>query len=218
MNTIKVLLVDDQALFREGLGTLLGVHDDIEIIGEAENGEVAIEKAESLRPDVILMDLHMPILNGVEATRRILRTQAGCRIVVLTTFDDDEWIFEGLQAGALGYLLKDASSQQLVEAVRAASRNESVLTPSVAAKVVAQFSKMSRPQTADVNQELLEPLTDREKDILVELGRGSSNKDVAAKFFLAEGTVKNHVSKILAKLDVENRGQAVVKARQLGLI
>ena len=213
---IRILLVDDQALFREGLHTLLSVHADLEVVGEANNGEEAVQKTAELNPDVVLMDLRMPILNGVAATRRITAQHPDVRVIVLTTFDDDEDIFEGLRAGAIGYLLKDVPSPKLVEAIRAAARGESFLQPSVAAKIVAEFTRMTT-QTPPT-QPLVEPLSGRELEILQLVGTGASNKEVAAQLFITEGTVKNHMSNILSKLGVRDRTQAALKARELGLI
>src|SRR5438128_3975774 len=148
MNPIKILLVDDQPLFREGLRTLLSVHSDFEVVGEARNGEEALRLARSLSPAVVLMDLQMPVLDGVAATRRLHVEQPECRVIVLTTFDDDEMVFDGLRAGALGYLLKDAPSEKLSEAIRLAARGESFLQPSVAAKVVAEFARLTTRPSA----------------------------------------------------------------------
>ena len=146
MNLIKILLVDDQPLFREGLRTLLSVHSDFEIVGEAGNGQEAINLARSHNPSVVLMDLQMPVLDGVAATRRLHEEYPQCRVIVLTTFDDDEMVFDGLRAGAVGYLLKDAPSEKLAEAIRVAARGETFLQPSVAAKVVAEFARLTRRQ------------------------------------------------------------------------
>lgn len=215
---IRLLLVDDQALFREGLQTLLSVHDDLQVVGEAANGQEAIEAVEALSPDVVLMDLRMPVLNGVAATRHITESSPGCRVIVLTTFDDDDYVFDGLRAGAVGYLLKDVPSAKLVEAIRAAARGESFLQPSVAAKVVAEFSRMSGGQTAVSQQNLVEPLSERELEILAVLATGASNREIAAELFITEGTVKNHITNILGKLGVRDRTQAALKAKELGLI
>ena len=215
MNPIKILLVDDQPLFREGLRTLLSVHSDFEVVGEAGNGEEALRLARSLVPSVVLMDLQMPILDGVTATRRLHEELPNCRVIVLTTFDDDEMVFDGLRAGALGYLLKDAPSEKLAEAIRFAARGESFLQPSVAAKVVAEFARLTgRPNIAN----LVEPLTEREVEILRLIAGGASNREIAERLFLAEGTVKNHVTNILGKLGVRDRTQAALKARESGLI
>jgi DNA-binding NarL/FixJ family response regulator len=216
---IRILLVDDQALFREGLRTLLSIHPDLEVVGEANNGQEALQLAQTLRPTVVLMDLRMPVLDGVAATRRLHETQPDCRVIVLTTFDDDEYVFEGLRAGAIGYLLKDASSEKLVEAIRAAARGESFLQPSVAAKVVAEFTRLAdQPPPRPQEQPLIEPLTNRELEILALVATGASNKEIAATLFIAEGTVKNHLTNILGKLGVRDRTQAALKAKELGLI
>jgi len=216
--TIRILLVDDQALFREGLHTLLSVHDDLEVVGEASNGQEAIAAVAKLAPDVVLMDLRMPVLNGVAATRQITQSAATSRVIVLTTFDDDEYVFDGLRAGAVGYLLKDVPSAKLVEAIRAAARGESFLQPSVAAKVVAEFSRLAGPGTAVPQQDLVEPLSERELEILAVLASGASNREIANQLYITEGTVKNHVTNILGKLGVRDRTQAALKAKEMGLI
>lgn len=212
---IRVLLTDDQSLFREGLRTLLSTQADIVVVGEAGNGQQACELAATARPDVILMDLRMPVLDGVAATRRIRAAQPECQIIILTTFDDDELVFDGLRAGALGYLLKDVSLDRLCEAIRAAARGESFLQPSVAAKLLAEFSRLSAvPKPAA----LTEPLSERELDVLRELCAGASNREIAATLFLAEGTVKNHITNVLGKLGARDRTQAALRAKALGLI
>ncbi|GAA1370568.1 response regulator [Catellatospora chokoriensis] len=215
---VRVLLADDQSLFREALAVLLGVRDDIVVVGEAGDGAQALDRAAALRPDVVLMDLRMPVLDGVAATRRMRVEHPGVRVIVLTTFDDDEDVFAALRAGALGYLLKDASSAQLVEAVLAAARDEAVLQPSVAAKVVARFARLPDEQPAARPQPLVVPLSERELEVLRLLADGRSNREIAAVLFLAEGTVKNHVSGVLAKLDARDRTQAALRARALGLL
>jgi DNA-binding NarL/FixJ family response regulator len=216
MSRVRVLLADDQALFREGLRTLLEAHPDLEVVGEASNGEEAVALCASLEPDVVLMDLRMPMLDGAGATRRLRDAGRRCRVIALTTFDDDDTVFEALRSGAVGYLLKDVGSERLVEAIRAAARGESFLQPAVAAKVVAEFARLSRPSPrADA---LAEPLSDRERDVLSWLARGSSNKEIASELRISEGTVKNHVTNILAKLGVSDRIGAALKARELGLV
>jgi DNA-binding NarL/FixJ family response regulator len=214
---VRVLLVDDQSLCREALATLLSVQDDIEVVGEAANGDEALRRAADLDPDVVLMDLRMPVLDGIAATRRLRVEQPRVRVIALTTFDDDEDVFAALRAGALGYLLKDVSSDRLVEAVLSAARGESVLQPSVAAKVVARFAQLDdvpRPRP----QPLVVPLSDRELDVLRLLADGRSNREIAAALFLAEGTVKNHVTNVLGKLGARDRTQAALRARALDLL
>jgi DNA-binding NarL/FixJ family response regulator len=217
MKTIKILLVDDQPLFREGLRTLLSVYPDFEVVGEAGNGQEAISLARSLLPTVALMDLQMPLLDGVEATRRLQEEQPDCRVIVLTTFDDDEMVFDGLRAGAVGYLLKDAPSEKLAEAIRVAARGETFLQPSVAAKVVAEFARLSRKAARSADS-LIEPLSERELEVLRLIARGASNREIAERLFLAEGTVKNHITNILGKLGARDRTQAALKAKDIGLV
>jgi DNA-binding NarL/FixJ family response regulator len=217
MNPIRVLLVDDQALFREGLRTLLSIRPDLEVVGEAGDGEEALRLARQLRPAIVLMDLQMPRLDGVEATRRLRLECPESRVIALTTFDDDETVFEGLRAGAVGYLLKDTPSEKLIEAIHAAARGESFLEPSIAAKVLAEFNRMS-PGQAPSSPSLAEPLSDRERQVLRLLASGASNREIAAALVIAEGTAKNHVTSILAKLGVRDRTQAALRARELGLL
>lgn len=218
---IRVLLVDDQALFREGLHTLLSVWPDLEVVGEAGNGQEALDAAARLKPDVVLMDLRMPVLDGVAATRRLLEKMPQVKIIVLTTFDDDDHVFDGLRAGAVGYLLKDVPSEKLVEAIRAAAAGQSFLQPSVAAKVVAEFTRLTavaQETAVSPPNALVEPLSEREQEILALVATGASNKEIASELFIAEGTVKNHVTNILGKLGVRDRTQAALKAREIGLI
>lgn len=210
---IRVLVVDDQALFREGLRAVLSADAGLEVVGEAANGEEALRACERLRPDVVLMDLKMPELDGVAATRRLHVQHPRARVVVLTTFDDDERVFEALRAGAVGYLLKDASAARLGEAIRAAARGESFLHPAVASKVIAELSRLRA--RAPVPQALVTP---RELEVLQRLARGASNKEIAAALFVSEGTVKNHVTSILEKLGVSSRTEAAVRAKELGLV
>lgn len=216
--SIRILLVDDQALFREGLRTLLSVYDDLSVIGEANNGQEAVDFVAQDQPDVILMDLRMPVLNGVAATKQICAQYPQCRIIVLTTFDDDEHVFDGLRAGAAGYLLKDVPSEKLVEAIRTTAAGQSFLQPSVAAKVVAEFTRISDTPAADPQAGLVEPLSSRELEILGLIATGASNKEVATKLYITEGTVKNHVTNILGKLGVRDRTQAAIKAKDMGII
>jgi DNA-binding NarL/FixJ family response regulator len=214
---IRVLLVDDQALFREGLEMLLSVQPDIQVIGEASNGLEAVNLAEELQPDVVLMDLRMPKLGGVAATQRLLKASPASRVLVLTTFDDDEDIFKGLRAGAVGYLLKDVSAEKLTEAIRAAARGESVLQPNIATKIVNQFSRLAN-QVPAYEQSLVEPLSEREQEVLALIAEGKTNREIAEALFITYGTVKNHVTHILSKLGVHDRTQAALKAKDLGLL
>ena len=211
--TIRVLVEDDQALFREALTTLLDVQEGIEVVGEAGNGEEAVRRSDELRPDVVLMDLRMPVLDGIAATARLRAEQPDVRVLALTTFDDDEDVFAALRAGAVGYLLKDVTSARLVEALVAAARGESVLQPSVAAKVVARVARL--PQDAPPPEH---PLSDREVDVVRLLAEGRSNREIAGALFLAEGTVKNLVTNVLSKLEVRDRTQAALCARDLGIL
>jgi DNA-binding NarL/FixJ family response regulator len=214
---VRVLLVDDQALFREALATLLEVRPEIQVVGEAANGAEALDRVAALQPDVVLMDLHMPVLDGIGAARRLRVERPEVRVLALTTFDDDEDVFAALRAGAVGYLLKDVSSDRLVEALLAAARGESVLQPSVAARVVARFADL--PDDAPPRpQPLVVPLSDRELEVLRLLADGGSNREIAAAMFLAEGTVKNHVTNVLAKLGARDRTQAALRGRALGLV
>jgi len=217
---IRVLLVDDQALFCEGLRTLLDLQPDIEVVGEANNGWEAIECVARTAPDVVLMDMQMPVLDGIATTRDIRAHHPHTQVIVLTTFDDDQYVFEGLRAGAVGYLLKDVASDRLAEAIRSAARGESFLQPSVAAKVVAEFTRLADAPHARVraNQALVEPLSDRELEVLCLVATGASNKEIAATLVIAEGTVKNHITNILGKLGVRDRTQAALNAKELGLV
>ncbi len=217
MKPIHILLADDQDLFLEGLQTLLSVQPDFEVVGSANNGEAALRLAIELHPDVVLMDLRMPVMDGITATRHIHARLPDCRVIVLTTFDEDDDIFEGLKAGAVGYLLKNLPSARLFDAIRAAARGESFLQPSIAAKVVAEFSRLANQAPAN-RESLVDPLSDRELDVLRLIATGASNKNIATAIFVTEGTVKNHVTSILRKLDVQDRTQAVIKARNLGLV
>lgn len=220
MKKIRLLLVDDQSLFREGLHVLLAQQPDLEIVAEAGNGEEALARARTHRPDVVLMDLRMPVLDGVEATRRHVAEKLPGRIVVLTTFEEDEEVFAALAAGAAGYLLKASPSDKLVNAIRLTARGESFLEPSVTAKVLAHFSRLAHhvPRPAAAAPPLVDPLSARELEVLRFLAEGRSNKEIGSALAIAEGTVKNHMTNVLGKLGALDRTQAALRARELGLI
>ncbi len=213
---VRILIVDDQTLFRAGLKTLLSTQPEFEVVGEASNGEEALRLTALHRPQVVMMDLRMPVLDGVSATRRIRECFPDSQVIILTTFDDDELAFEGLRAGAIGYLLKDTSYEKLFEAIRAAVRGEHFLQPSITAKVLAEFARLRRPVL--YGDQPVEALTEREVEVLRLAAGGSNNREIADQLVLAEGTVKNHLSKIFSKLYVRDRMQAVAKARELGIL
>jgi DNA-binding NarL/FixJ family response regulator len=211
---IRIVTADDQALFREGLRALLSVDPALRVVAECANGEEVLRACEHHQPHVVLMDLSMPVMNGVVATRKLKLQHPSCHVLVLTTFDEDEWLFEALRAGAVGYLLKDAAGERLREAVHIAARGESFLDPPVATKVLAELSRLRAHAPAGGGEQ--GPFTSRELDVLKLLVRGASNKEIAAALFLTEGTVKNHVTHVLSKLQVTSRTQAALRARQLG--
>lgn len=214
---IRVMLVDDQQLIRQGIRILLDIEPDIEVVGEASDGLEALDMAEHIRPDVVLMDIRMPGMDGVASTRELSARYPSMAVIILTTFDDDEYIFEGLKAGARGYLLKDISSDEMAGAVRVVAAGGALIQPSITRRVVAEFSRMAAaPQSG---QGLLdEPLTEREMEVLKAIAAGMSNREIADQLYITEGTVKNHVSNLLGKLGVRDRTQAVLKAQELRLI
>lgn len=217
MKKIRLMLVDDQSLFREALRTLLALQADFEIVAEAENGERAVTLAQAQQPDVILMDLRMPVMNGVEATRRVRAALPASRVVVLTTFEEDEEIFAALHAGAVGYLLKACSAEKLCDSVRAAAKGASVLEPSVAARMIAGLGRPGREDKRAAAAPMTS-LSERELAVLKLLAAGCSNKEIGARLNITEGTVKNHMTNVLGKLGALDRTQAALKARELGLI
>lgn len=214
---IRVMLVDDQKLMREGLRILLELEPDLQVVSEAGDGHAALAAYADAFPDVVLMDVRMPGMDGVEATWRLRERWPEARIIILTTFDDEEYVFEGLRAGALGYLLKDVSGRELADAVRKVAAGGALIEPSVARKVLAEFARLAPPARA-TEQALPEPLSEREQEILRFLSLGLSNREIAGRLNLAEGTVKNYVTAILQKLGVRDRTQAAVRARELGVI
>jgi DNA-binding NarL/FixJ family response regulator len=214
---IGILLVDDQRLIREGLRILLELEPDLAVVGEACDGQEGLELYERLAPDVVLMDVHMPGMDGVEATWRLRERWPSARVMILTTFDDDEYVFEGLRAGAQGYLLKDVSGHDLAEAIRTVAAGGALIEPSVARKVIAEFARMAPPMRSP-GDGLAEPLSERELEILSLLANGLTNREIAARLSLAQGTVKNYVTSILQKLGARDRTQAALRARELGLL
>ncbi len=217
MNSIRLLVADDQPAFRDGLVALLSALDGIEVVAEAENGADAVRRAHATHPDVVLMDLRMPTLDGVAATRQLRAELPSTRIVVLTTFDDDDSILDAIRAGAVGYLLKDTGAHDLQVAIRKAAEGESFLSASVVTRLVHRLSGASPPQSASSSAGRF-GLTARELDVLGLISRGATNKDIARHLDLAEGTVKNHVSSVFAKLGVTDRLQAALAAREHGLV
>jgi DNA-binding NarL/FixJ family response regulator len=214
---IRVLLVDDQKLMREGLRVLLELEPDLAVVGEAKDGRSALEAYTELEPDVVLMDIRMPGMDGVEATWRLRERWPQARVIILTTFDDDEYVFEGLRAGALGYLLKDVSGADLAEAIRQVVEGGALVEPSVARRVLAEFARLA-PPARPAEDALPDPLSEREREVLQLLASGLGNREIAQRLSLAEGTVKNYVTGILQKLGVRDRTQATVRARELGLV
>jgi len=210
---IKVLIADDQAMVREGFGALLGAQADIVVVGDAADGEAAVRRSRDLRPDVVLMDVRMPVMDGLEATRRLA---GGPRILILTTFDLDDYVYEALRAGASGFLLKDAPAADLIHAVRVVAAGEALLAPSVTRKLIAEFA--ARPAGDRPRPTALNALTPRETDVLRLIARGRSNTEIAAELVVAEQTVKTHVGRVLAKLGLRDRAQAVVFAYETGLV
>lgn len=213
---IRILLVDDQRLMREGLRTLLELEPGLEVVGEAEDGQAALDAYQELQPTVVLMDVRMPKMDGVEATRRLRLRWPEAVVIILTTFDDDAYLFEGLRAGAVGYLLKDVSGEELTQAIRTVAAGGGLIEPSIARKVLAEFSRLA-PPTRPVEAVLIDPLSEREVQILRLLIQGLTNRQISERLYLAEGTVKNYVSQILQKLGVQDRTQAALRARELGL-
>jgi DNA-binding NarL/FixJ family response regulator len=213
---IRVLVVDDQALVRGGFRMILDAQKDIEVVAEAEDGREALDMARQLRPDVVLMDIRMPELDGLEATRRLLANDGVSRVLILTTFGADEYVYEAMKAGASGFLLKDVRPEQLADAVRTVAAGDALLAPAITRRLVEQFVR--RPPPGATKPPELEQLTGRELDVLVLVARGLSNGEIAAALFLTEATVKTHLTHILSKLDLRDRVQAVVVAYESGLV
>ena len=214
--TVRVVIADDQGMVRSGFTTLLNSEPDIEVVGEAVNGQEAITRAIQLRPDVILMDVRMPVMDGLQATRQITSIDSAPRVLVLTTFDLDDYVYQALRWGASGFLLKDASARELAEAVRVVAAGDALLSPSVTRRLIAEFARMGAPRGP--SRKTLQDLTERETEVLALVAQGLSNAEIAGRLVLAEQTVKTHVSRILMKLGLRDRTQAVVLAYETGLV
>lgn len=208
---IRVMLVDDQSLIRQGLASLLSLEEDFQIVGHASHGAEAVSLIESLTPDIILMDIRMPVMDGVAATKSIRERYPNMRILVLTTFDEDEYIVQAMQAGASGYLLKDAPTEQLVAAIRSVNNGFTQLGPTIGPKLFSRLNSQTATQQKEDAQTMF---TGRELEILKLLGQGKSNKEIAQSLYITEGTVKNHITKILSLLNVRDRTQAALWAQQ----
>jgi DNA-binding NarL/FixJ family response regulator len=215
---VRVVLADDQALIRVGLRALVEAEIDIEVVGEAGDGRQALEVVRALRPDVVVMDIRMPVMDGLEATRQIAADQAlsAVRVLVLTTFEIDEYVFEALRAGAGGFMLKDADPAELLRAIRVVAAGDSLLSPRVTRKVVAAFA--GRPVPSGPRTSLLSELTDREREVVALVGSGLSNDEIAEKLFISPATARTHVSRAMSKLDARDRAQVVVFAYETGLV
>jgi DNA-binding NarL/FixJ family response regulator len=213
---IRVLIADDQALVRGGFHSILAGQEDIEVVGETADGNETVELVERLQPDVVLMDIRMPGIDGLEATRRIVARGIAARVLVLTTFDVDDYVYEAMKAGASGFLLKTAPPRQLADAVRTVAAGEALLAPSITRRLVEQFVRRPPPGTAV--PAAVEELTERERDVLRLLARAFSNAEIAAELVVSEATVKSHVNRILTKLNLRDRAQAIVLAYETGLV
>ncbi len=214
--TIRVLIADDQTMIRESFAVVLNAQRDLEVVGEAVNGEDALVKVAELQPDIVLMDIRMPVLDGLEATRRITASSSSAKILVLTTFDLDEYVYEALRVGASGFLLKDSSAHQLADAIRTIASGGALLAPTVTKRLIEEFSRMGSPRAPRI--ERVGDLTERETEVLCLIAQGLSNSELAAHLLIAEQTVKSHVSRILVKLGLRDRTQAAVYAYEAGLV
>jgi DNA-binding NarL/FixJ family response regulator len=213
---ISVLIADDQALLRGGFRMILDAQEDVEVVGEAENGRQALAAARDLRPEVVLMDVRMPVMDGIAATRQIVTERLPCRVLVLTTFDQDEIVYDAMRAGASGFLLKSAPPARLVDGVRTVAAGDALLAPKITRRLVEEFVRRPRPGQAVPAQ--VEELTDREREVLLLIARGLSNGEIADRFVVSDSTVKTHVNRIFQKLDLRDRVQAVVLAYESGLV
>jgi DNA-binding NarL/FixJ family response regulator len=213
MNSIDVFVVDDHAMFRAGLVGLLATLDGVSVSGQAASGQEAIDAITAAQPDLVLMDIHMPGINGIDATREIVRRSPHVRVVMLTMHEDDDSVFAALRAGALGYVLKGAKQDEIARAIHAAAHGQAIYSPAVARQILSWFARASNDAPAD----LLPELTPRERDMLTAMAQGKTNQELAAQFFISEKTVRNHVSNIYTKLHVRDRTEAVLRARRAGL-
>ena len=214
--SIRVLIADDQALVRDGFGMILDAQPDIDVVAEAADGSEAIERARELRPDVVLMDIRMPGVDGIEATRRLLADDGGPRILMLTTFDQNEYVYEAMKAGASGFLLKDVRREELVNAVRVVAAGDALLAPALTRRLIEDFVRRPPPGSAPAGP--LAELTERESEVLRLVARGLSNHEIAAALVVSDATVKTHVARILSKLGLRDRIQAVVLAYETGFV
>ncbi|MBN3932006.1 response regulator transcription factor [Streptomyces verrucosisporus] len=216
---IRVVITDDQMMVREGFSVLLNAQPDMEVVGEAVNGGEAVEAVARLEPDVVLMDIRMPVVNGLEATREICASGSAARVLILTTYDLDEYVYQALRAGASGFLLKDASAGQLADGVRTVAAGEALLAPTVTRRLIAEFSRLSAADGPRAPlRERIGDLTERETQVLALVARGLSNGEIADRLVVAESTVKTHVSRVLVKLGLRDRTQAAVFAYESGLV
>jgi DNA-binding NarL/FixJ family response regulator len=213
---MRILLADDQALVRQGFRLIVDLEDDMEVVGEATNGREVLRLTRELQPDVVVMDIRMPELDGIEATRQLKSADATARVLILTTFDLNEYVYEALQAGASGFLLKDVPSDQLVSGIRTVATGDALLAPTLTRRLIEHF--IQRPPPGVTPPRGLDTLTDREREVLILLARGQSNAEIATALFLGEATIKTHIGRILQKLDLRDRVQAVVFAYESGLI
>lgn len=216
--SVRVLLVDDQALIRTGFRMILGAEEDIEVVGECADGSQAVDSVRRLKPDVVLMDIRMPEMDGIEATRRIVQSDGGpaVRVLMLTTFDLDEYVYDALRAGASGFLLKDVPADQLVQGIRLVASGDALLAPSVTRRLIEEFSK--GPRSRQEKPAALDELTPRELEVFALIARGMSNQEIAEELVVSETTIKTHVARVLMKLGVRDRVQAVVLAYESGLV
>ena len=217
---IRVVLVDDQNMIRQGLGSVIQMQQAMEVVGEASDGEEAVELVGKIVPDVVLMDVQMPKKSGIEATREIMNMHPAVKVLILTTFDNHNYVVEGIRAGAVGYMLKDADSQEMLDLIRRASQGEALFHTATAAKALAEALQVQRSvsEHASAPSALLDELTDRELDVLQQIAYGYRNDQIAQNLFISEGTVKTHVHRILQKMGVEDRTQAVAKALRLKIV